>query len=81
MKPNVYRIVEMCVNSGTMFGVNRAFKHTDSITLADSHIIRENVQREIMNELCEYFDFDVGIKFSEDASGRTGVSGFLGNDY
>lgn len=65
MKPNVYRIVEMCVNSGTMFGVNRAFKHKDTLTLDDAHCIEENVKREIMNELCEYFDFDVGIKFRD----------------
>lgn len=67
MKPNVYKIVELCVNSGTTFGVNRAFKHKDTLTREDIVHITEHVHREIMNEFCEYFDFyEPFVKFNSD---------------
>jgi hypothetical protein len=55
VKLNAYSIIVDAVEKGVMFGLNRAYKHTDT---PSRETIAENVEREIMNILCEIFVFE-----------------------
>lgn len=55
MKPNTYRLLEMCVESGIAYGLTRAYKHTDKPTTEQ---IEEKIRQAIMNEICEWFEFE-----------------------
>lgn len=55
MKVKMYNLISECVDRGTQRGYRRAHKHLDN---PDEVSIVDNIQREIMNELCEYFDFN-----------------------
>jgi hypothetical protein len=55
MKSRTYNLLSEAVEKGALTGVRRAFKHTDQ----PSHEqIAVNVEREIMNAICEWFCFD-----------------------
>ena len=51
--PKTYDILERCVNDGIAMGLVRAYKH-DSRPNED--MIRENIHREVMNEICQWFN-------------------------
>ena len=55
MKPNTYRLLEMCVESGVARGLHRAYKHNDQPTAEQ---IEEKVTQAVMHEICEWFKFD-----------------------
>ena len=55
MKPNAYKLLERCVEDGVSYGYNRAHKHTDSPSQAQ---IEDQIIQAIMNEICEWFDFN-----------------------
>jgi hypothetical protein len=55
MKPKFYPILTDCIERGIQFGLNRSYKHDDD---PSQEIIAQNVEREIMNQLYEYFVFD-----------------------
>lgn len=55
MKPKLIPLIEMCVESGIKFGINRAYKYE---TLPSLQVIEEHVHREIMNQFYEWFDFE-----------------------
>jgi len=55
MKANYYRILESCIEKGIERGYARAFKHTDAPT---GDLIETEIQRYIMLEISEYFNFD-----------------------
>ena len=55
MKPKFYPILTDCIERGIQFGLNRSFKHDDKPT---QEAIAQNVEREILNQLHEYFVFD-----------------------
>lgn len=55
MKPRTLPVLEMCIESGTRHGINRAYKHTDE---PSREAIEENVTREILNEIHEWFKFE-----------------------
>ena len=55
MKPKILPVLEMCVETGTMVGWNRAFKHNDK---PGEDVIREAIASAIMHELYEWFDFE-----------------------
>lgn len=55
MKVNFYAIFERAIIEGVTRGYRRAHKHLDN---PDEVSIVDNIHREIMNELCEYFDFN-----------------------
>jgi hypothetical protein len=55
MKVNTYKLIEKCVEDGATFGLNRAFKYDDAPT--DEDIINEVVAA-VMQELCEWFEFN-----------------------
>jgi hypothetical protein len=54
----MYNLISECVEKGAEHGYNRAHKHVDN---PDKVSMVDNIHREIMNELCEYFDFNVEI--------------------
>ena len=55
MKPKIYPILEECIESGIRFGFRRAFKHDDD---PSEEQVVEHMLREIMNAICEKFDFE-----------------------
>lgn len=55
MKPRMYPVLEMCIENGTRRGINRAYKHTDE---PSREAVEENIIREIMNEIHEWFAFE-----------------------
>ena len=55
MKPDTYKLIEMCVESGVARGIHRAYKHNDKPTAEQ---IEEKVMQAVMHEICEWFKFD-----------------------
>ena len=55
MKPDIYKLIEHCVETGVAYGLTRAYKHTDKPTAEQ---VREKIRQAIMNEICEWFKFD-----------------------
>ncbi len=53
MKPKVYPVLEMAVEDGVVYGVNRAFKYNDNPTREE---IVAQVTDSVMNSLCEWFE-------------------------
>ncbi len=51
--PKTYDLLDRCVHDGIGFGLTRAYKH-DSNPNEDT--IRENIHREIMNEIMAWFN-------------------------
>ena len=51
---NLWRIISRDVEEGLAYGMNRAYKYTDT---PSRDVILENQQREIMNALAESIDF------------------------
>ena len=56
MKPKVYQLLMQCIEDGVEFGYHRASKHTDTPSDDD---IKQSIIREIDNQICEWFDFEV----------------------
>ena len=55
MKPDSYRLLEQCVETGVSLGLRRAYKHCDD---PSEDAIADHIQRAIMGEVCEWFVFD-----------------------
>jgi len=55
MKPKTLPVLEMCIETGTIVGWNRAFKHNDN---PSEEVIREAIASAIMHEFYEWFDFE-----------------------
>jgi hypothetical protein len=55
MKVKMYNLISECVERGVERGYRRAHKHVDN---PDQVSMVDNIHREIMNELSEYFDFN-----------------------
>lgn len=55
MKPDTYKLIEMCVQSGVAYGLTRAYKHNDKPTAEQ---IEEKIRQAIMHEICEWFEFE-----------------------
>ena len=53
--PKTYDLLDRCVSDGIAMGFTRAYKH-DSRPGDD--VIRENIHREIMNEICTWFNIN-----------------------
>ncbi len=51
--PKTYQLLERCIEDGIAMGYTRAFKH-DSCPSEDT--IKDNIQREVMNEIHQWFD-------------------------
>ena len=55
MKPKFFPILEMCIDTGISFGLNRAYKHDDD---PSREVMAENIKREIETQLYEWFDME-----------------------
>lgn len=55
MRPNKYRLIQHCVDTGTLLGWRRAHKHTDTPTDEQVH---DAIVDAIMLEISEWFDFE-----------------------
>ncbi len=55
MRPDAYKLLEMCVENGVNLGYNRAFKHNDD---PSEEVIKDYIQTAIMAEISEWFTFD-----------------------
>lgn len=54
MKAKEFKILSECVERGTAFGLQRAYKYFDPPTMEQ---IQQYVEESVTNEICEYFDF------------------------
>jgi hypothetical protein len=55
MKAKEYNLIVQCVENGIMVGWNRAHKHDEN---PDPEAIRNAIEHAVMNEICEWFDFE-----------------------
>jgi hypothetical protein len=55
IKINAYKVIDDAVDRAIRYGYQRAHKHNDDPS--ENQIIEE-IQRAVMNELCELFVFD-----------------------
>lgn len=54
LRVRVYPLLEEAVERAVAYGLNRAYKHEDNPT---RETVGEAIRLEVMNELCELFDF------------------------
>lgn len=55
MKVKLYNIISDAIEKGIERGYRQAHKHTDT---PDETYIKDRIHSEILNELCEYLDFE-----------------------
>jgi hypothetical protein len=55
MKPDTYKLIQMCVESGVEKGLQRAKKHNDAPTEEQIHYA---ITKEVMLEIREWFEFE-----------------------
>ena len=55
MKAKEYNLIAQCVETGVMLGWNRAHKYDE---IPDPEAIRNAIEQAVLNEICEWFDFD-----------------------
>ena len=59
--PKTYELLYRCIEDGIAMGFTRAYKHDSR---PDHDIVKENIHREVMNEIHEWFnikDVTVGV--------------------
>jgi hypothetical protein len=54
MKPKEYQVLQMCIENGLAFGLNRAYKHTDEPTKDQ---ILDAIEQALMEEIHQWFEF------------------------
>jgi hypothetical protein len=59
MKAKEYNLIVQCVENGVRTGWNRAHKHTDT---PDDEAIQQAIEDAVMNEICEWFDFEDNLE-------------------
>lgn len=55
MRPDSYKLLDMCVENGINLGYRRAYKHNDN---PSEEVLKEQIQIAIMNEISEWFIFE-----------------------
>ena len=55
MKVKFFPVLEMCIENGITFGLNRAYKHDDA---PSREVMMESIKREIETQLYEWFDME-----------------------
>ena len=55
MKAREYNLIAQCVENGVMLGWNRAHKHNEN---PDPDTIRDAIEVALLNEICEWFEFE-----------------------
>ena len=54
MKPKEYQVLQMCIENGLAFGLNRAYKHTDE---PSKDQILDAIEQALMEEIHQWFEF------------------------
>ncbi len=57
LRVRAYQVLRRAIEEGAEYGWRRAHKHTDA---PDEETIKGQIVTGILNEICEYFDFDDG---------------------
>ena len=55
MKVRAYPVLCRAIEDGVAYGWRRAHKHLDA---PDAQAIEEQIVTAVVNEICQYFDFD-----------------------
>lgn len=55
MKPDIYKLLEQCVENGVKSGLHRVYKHDDE---PSTEAIVDKITQAVMTEVCEWFHFD-----------------------
>ena len=55
MKPDYYAIISRAIEEGIQFGLNRAYKHTDTPSREE---IADALETAILDQLCEFIRFE-----------------------
>lgn len=55
MKPNSYKLMCRAVEEGMAYGWRKAHKHDDN---PDEDVLKCTLEEAIINEMCEWFNFD-----------------------
>jgi len=55
MRVKVYNVIEMAIEQGVSYGLQRYREYSEEPPLSDRSI--ENVEREVMNAIGDWFDF------------------------
>jgi hypothetical protein len=55
MRVNTYNLLSQCVEDGIASGLMHAHKHVEH---PPEEMVREHLERDIMNAICEWFTFD-----------------------
>jgi hypothetical protein len=55
MKVRAYPVLCRAVEEGVAYGWQRAHKHIDT---PDAETLKEQIVTAVLNEVCQYFDFD-----------------------
>jgi hypothetical protein len=58
LKPKTYQILKDCIERGLQNGLNKTIKYSEDISNINQDLLLNNQNVAIMNEICEYFDFD-----------------------
>jgi len=58
LKPKIYQILQDCIDRGLINGLNTTIDHSDDISKIDEELLLSNQNLAIMNEICEYFNFE-----------------------
>jgi predicted nucleotidyltransferase len=65
MTPKFMQLLEQCILDGVVIGHTQAYKHNDVPTKSDINMF---IVQEVMNEIHEWFEFDVTLKEKNDES-------------
>lgn len=60
MKPNEYKVLTDCVETGVRSGIRRIFKYSQDTLIDEEGLERhaDVIEQEITNAICEYFSFE-----------------------
>ena len=58
LKPKTYYILKDCIDRGLEHGLNKTIKHSEDEKNINQELLLINQNIAIMNEICEYFDFE-----------------------
>lgn len=62
MKPDLYKILSRNIEEGIAYGWSRSHKYIDDPT--PDHI-KDQIHEAVMNEICEYFQFEDQVTYQE----------------
>ena len=58
MRAKEYPVLVDCIERGVVYGMNRAYKHSDT---PSPEYINEQIADAVLLEICEYFNFDIDV--------------------